>query len=91
MIVGGIYPGSYYLTPSVATTHECWAAVGAVSYDWTATPDLTDNAWEVLVGNTYNEYCLGENFTLTANEEFPLIAVEDRPLVVPADSGFSIP
>lgn len=90
MIVGGIAPGQYYPLTSIVTHVPCWASVTVATQDWAGTA-VADSSWAVLVPNSYNEYCLGENFMLIANEDYPLLAVEDRPLIVPADSGFSIP
>lgn len=90
------YPGSFapaqYFPLVTAPSHaSCWALVGATTHFWGAGDMGLQEQWAVLTGNTYNDYCLGQNFTITASEDFPMFADEDDPLFVPPDSGYSVP
>jgi len=92
LIVGGFVPAQYFpLTTAVPSHASCWALVDPTNHAWDAAADAPVESWAVLVPSTYNDYCLGENFMIVANEEFPLIADENAPLIAPPDSGFSLP
>ena len=90
---GQIYFGQYSSGGSVAAPSHvsCWALVGATTQVWDSGALGAQEQWAVLTPNSYNEYCLGENFTIVANEEFPMFASEDEPLIVPPDSGYTNP
>ena len=92
---GQIYFGQYSSggsVPIAIPSHvSCWALVGATTQVWGGSDTGVQEQWAVLTPNSYNEYCLGENFTIIANEEFPMFADETEPLIVPPDSGYTSP
>lgn len=88
---GSNAPGQYFPSVTAPSHASCWALVGATTQTWGDADASIHEQWVVLTPNTYNDYCLGQNFTIVADEEFPMFADEDDPLFVPPDSGYSVP